>query len=160
MTDSTSARLLDFLARWQAFSELQQRAFAFLAAEAMATGAEFEHSTDGATAVLTRMGQDATDLRAATFQVVQRLQSADRSRQRLEQLARVLDTLRQQHAELAAGMRDTLRLPEPPPSWDDWIDAMAANVALADWRHRLVDALNGREPQPAAAAPDDDSELF
>lgn len=40
-----------------------------------------------------------------------------------------------------------------------WIEAMAANVSLADWRRRLVDALHGREPAPAATIEDED-ELF
>lgn len=164
MSDTTCTRLLELLARWQAFSELQQRAFEFLAAEAMATGQEFEHSTDGATSVLTRIGQfagesAAGDLQAETFQVVQKLQAADCSRQGLEQVASVLQTLRQQHAELVASTRDTAHVPETEHMLNAWIDAMAANVNLADWRRRLVDALHGRAPTPLAPT-DGDDELF
>jgi hypothetical protein len=164
MTDSTTSRLLELLARWQAFSELQQRAFEFLAAEAVATGQEFEHSTEGATGVLMRIGQtagdgDAAELQAETFQVVQKLQAADRSRQGLEQVASVLQTLRQQHAELVGATRDTAHVPETDAMLAGWIEAMAANVNLADWRRRLIDALHGREPAPAPEAGDDE-ELF
>ena len=164
MNDSTCTRLLELLARWQAFSELQQRAFEFLAAEAVATGQEFEHSTDGATSVLTRIGQfagesAAGDLQAETFQVVQKLQAADRSRQGLEQVASVLHTLRNQHAELVSATRDTAHVPETEHMLNAWIDSMASNVNLADWRRRLVDALHGRAPSPIAPAADED-ELF
>ncbi|HLO77262.1 MAG TPA: hypothetical protein VK196_12480 [Magnetospirillum sp.] len=165
MSDNTCARLLELLARWQAFSELQQRAFEFLAAEAVATGQEFEHSTDGATGVLTRIGQlaadgDSGELQQETFQVVQKLQAADRSRQGLEQVASVLQTLQLQHADLVNATRETAHVPETDAMLSSWIDAMAANVNLADWRRRLVDALHGREPSPAAAATEEDDELF
>lgn len=161
MSDNTCARLLELLARWQAFSELQQRAFEFLAAEAVATGQEFEHSTDGATGVLTRIAGDGAsgDLQAETFQVVQKLQAADRSRQGLEQVASVLQTLRVQHAELVNATRETAHVPETDAMLAGWIEAMSANVSLADWRRRLVDALHGREPSPAAT-PEDEDELF
>lgn len=164
MNDNTCARLLDLLARWQAFSELQQRAFEFLAAEAVVTGQEFEHSTDGATRVLSRIGQamgesTAADLQAETFKVVRKLQAADRSRQGLEQVASVLQTLRVQHAELVDATRDIAHVPQTEAMLSGWIESMAANVSLADWRRRLVDALHGREPSPAAATEDDD-ELF
>lgn len=164
MSDETCGKLLELLSRWQAFSELQQRAFEFLAAEAMATGQEFEHSTDGATSVLTRIGQfagesAAGDLQSETFQVVQKLQAADRSRQGLEQVASVLQTLRFQHAELVGATRDTAHVPETEAMLTAWIEAMAANVSLADWRRRLIDALHGREPTPAAPIEDED-ELF
>ncbi len=162
MSDDTCGRLLELLARWQAFSELQQRAFEFLAAEAMATGQEFEHSTEGAAGVLTRIGQLAeagnADLQSETFMVVQKLQAADRSRQGLEQVASVLQTLRAQHAELVGATRDTAHVPDTNAMLSGWIEAMAANVSLADWRRRLVDALHGREPTPPAAG--DDDELF
>jgi hypothetical protein len=165
MSDNTCARLLELLARWQAFSELQQRAFEFLAAEAVATGQEFEKSTDGATGVLTRIGQfsgesAAGDLQAETFQVVQKLQAADRSRQGLEQVASVLTTLRQQHAELLNATRATAHVPETEAMLSGWIESMAANVTLADWRRRLIDALHGRESEPAAPEQDDDDVFF
>lgn len=164
MSDQTCARLLELLARWQAFSELQQRAFEFLANEAVATGLEFERSTDGATGVLTRIGQfagesAAGDLQSETFQVVQKLQAADRSRQGLEQVASVLQTLRGQHAELVQSTRDTAHVPDTERMLNDWIESMAANVNLADWRRRLIDALHGRPPAPAAE-PEDEDELF
>ncbi len=164
MSDQTCTRLLELLARWQAFSELQQRAFEFLANEAVATGQEFERSTDGATGVLTRIGQfagesAAGDLQSETFQVVQKLQAADRSRQGLEQVASVLQTLRGQHAELVQSTRDTAHVPDTESMLNDWIEAMGGNVTLADWRRRLMDALHGRPPAPAAPAQDDD-ELF
>jgi hypothetical protein len=164
MTDYNTSRLLELLARWQAFSELQQRAFEFLASEAVATGQEFERSTEGATGVLMRLGQAARDgdtagLQAETFQVVQKLQAADRSRQGLEQVASVLQTLRHQHAELVGATRETAHVPETEAMLTDWIESMAANVNLADWRRRLVDALHGREPQPPAEI-DGDEELF
>lgn len=161
MSDNTCTRLLELLARWQAFSELQQRAFEFLAAEAVATGQEFEHSTDGATSVLTRIGEfsgesAAGDLQAETFKVVQKLQAADRSRQGLEQVASVLTTLRQQHAELVDSTRATAHVPETEAMLAGWIEAMSATVTLADWRRRLVDALNGRESAPAEENNEDD----
>lgn len=163
MSDTTCTRLLELLARWQAFSELQQRAFEFLAAEAVSTGQEFERSTDGATGVLTRIGQiagdGANDLRAETFQVVQKLQAADRSRQGLEQVASVLHTLRNQHAELVAATRATAHVPETEHMLNAWIESMAGNVNLADWRRRLVDALHGRAPSPPPST-DDEDELF
>lgn len=165
MSDNTCARLLELLARWQAFSELQQRAFEFLAAEAVATGQEFENSTDGATHVLTRIGQfsgesAAGELQAETFAVVQQLQAADRSRQGLEQVASVLTTLRQQHAELVESTRATAHVPETEAMLAGWIEAMSANVSLADWRRRLVDALNGRQPTPPQVADEDEDVLF
>ncbi|MCR6631792.1 MAG: hypothetical protein NVV74_18070 [Magnetospirillum sp.] len=114
--------------------------------------------------MLTRIGQiaagaDAEALQAETFLVVQKLQSADRSRQGLEQVASVLQTLRQQHAELIESTRATAHVPETEAMLGAWIDAMAANVSLADWRRRLVDALHGREPAPPADIGEDD-ELF
>lgn len=165
MTDSTTTRLLELLARWQAFSELQQRAFEFLANEAVSTGAEFERSTDGATGVLTRIGAvvsgegAAAELQAETFEVVQKLQAADRSRQGLEQVASVLQTLRFQHAELVDATRATAHVPETETMLDAWIESMASNVSLADWRRRLVDALHGRESAPPADMGGDE-ELF
>lgn len=164
MKDSTP--LLDLLAHWQAFSQLQQRAFEFLASEAVATGQEFEDSTAGATGVLTRIGQfagesEAGELQSRTFEVVQRLQAADRSRQGLEQVASVLTTLQRQHAELEALTRQTAQ----PPSVDEavslWIEALSANVTLADWRRRLIDVLHGRIPAPEDKSTEDDGmELF
>jgi hypothetical protein len=165
MSDSTTTRLLELLARWQAFSELQQRAFEFLANEAIATGEEFERSTVGATSVLTRIGeiagsQDAAaQLQGETFTVVQKLQAADRSRQGLEQVASVLQTLRVQHAELVASTRATAHVPETEAMLDSWIESMASNVSLADWRRRLIDALHGREPTPPSDVGGDE-ELF
>jgi len=164
MTDNNCSQLLELLARWQAFSELQQRAFEFLASEAVATGQEFEQSTDGATSVLTRIGQfagesAAGDLQSETFSVVQQLQAADRSRQGLEQVASVLQTLRAQHADLVEATRDMAHVPPNEVMLNAWIDSLAGTVSLADWRRRLVDALHGREPTPAAVVEDDD-ELF
>lgn len=164
MTDSNCTRLLELLARWQAFSELQQRAFEFLAAEAVATGQEFEHSTDGATHVLTRIGQmsgntAASDLRAETFQVVQKLQAADRSRQGLEQVASVLNALKNLHGGLILATQETAHVPDTESMLNGWIDSLAGNVSLTDWRRRLVDALRGRPPA-AAAEYCDEGELF
>lgn len=162
MTDKAS--LLDLLAQWQAFSQLQQRAFEFLASEAMATGQEFEESTAGATAVLTRIGEfagesESGELQSSTFEIVHRLQSADRSRQGLEQVASVLTTLRSQHAELELITRRCAETPAAVDSLETWIEALSGNVSLADWRRRLVDALHGRQARPAQEA-QDDMELF
>ncbi len=161
MTDKDCAKVLELLARWQAFSELQQRAFAYLAAEAVNTGMEFENSTDGATRVLTRMDRTAgaDDLKAETWAVVHKLQAADRSRQGLEQVASVLTTLKAQHAALAEATRAIGSVAETDVMIEDWIGPLAANVSLADWRRRLVDALHGREPSAPAQAGDDE-ELF
>jgi hypothetical protein len=159
MSDSNCSRLLELLARWQAFSELQQRAFEFLASEAVATGQEFENSTDGAASVLVRIGQVAGDLQSETFQVVQKLQAADRSRQGLEQVASVLTTLKKLHAELVLKTQETAHVPDTESMLNGWVDSLSGNVSLADWRRRLIDALHGREPVPAAAGGDED-ELF
>lgn len=163
MTDNNCSALLELLSRWQAFSELQQRAFEFLASEAIATGQEFEHSTDGATAVLTHIGQfagesAAGELQAETFEVVQQLQAADRSRQGLEQVASVLQTLQGQHAALVNATQETAHVPGTDVMLTAWIESLGANVSLADWRRRLMDALHGREPSPPAPIVDD--ELF
>jgi hypothetical protein len=164
MTDSSSQTMLHLLARWQAFSELQQRAFDFLAGEALSSGQEFENSTEGATRVLTRFsdfangGTSAEDLKAETFSVVHRLQAADRSRQGLEQVASVLTTLKTQHEALVTATRATANLPDVETMLNDWIGALTTNVAMADWRHRLDDALHGRPP--SAAAQGGDEELF
>lgn len=160
MSDSTCSSLLELLARWQAFSELQQRAFEFLAAEAVATGQEFEHSTDGACQVLVRLGQTSDDLRTETFQIVQKLQSADRSRQGLEQVASVLTTLKALHADLVRATQESAHVPDTESMLAQWIDSLAGNVSLADWRRRLIDALHGREPSPAATAVTAEDELF
>lgn len=164
MSDIESIRLLELLARWEAFSQLQQRAFEFLAAEAIATGQEFERSTDGATGVLTRIGSedDAAALQAQTFAVVQQLQAADRSRQGLEQVASVLTALRLQHSDLVNESRDAAVDLHPSPEMDLWIEALAGNVCLADWRRRLVDALHGREPMqsPGGTSDDDDDDVL
>lgn len=162
MTKPTS--ILDLLAQWQAFSQLQQRAFEFLAAETLATGTEFENSTAGATAVLTRIGQfagesEAGQLQSNTFEIVERLQTADRSRQGLEQVASVLITLRRQHAELEALTRRMAQPPDVEDAVNDWISALGANVSLADWRRRLIEALQGLPPS-AKSANDDEIELF
>ncbi|EPY02374.1 hypothetical protein [Magnetospirillum fulvum] len=159
--------LLGLLARWQAFSELQQRAFSFLAAEALATGQEFENSTDGAAAVLGQMGGrlDSTDpalLQAETFSVIQRLQSADRSRQGLEQVASVLETFRRLEAEL---VEETQRHPPLPPIHvvlETWSRQLSECISLSDWRRRFAAALDGRDPGPRYPAPAEtcDEELF
>ncbi|MGE5547417.1 MAG: hypothetical protein ACM33T_11000 [Solirubrobacterales bacterium] len=165
-TDTSAAckQLLELLVRWQAFSELQQRAFAFLAAEAVSTGQQFENSTDGAARVLMRMGEIAAEnavaeLQDETWQVVHKLQAADRSRQGLEQVASVLTTLKAQHASLLEATRAMAAIPDMEAMLSGWIDEMSGNVNLADWRRRLVDALHGRETAPPP--PDDgDDELF
>lgn len=158
------ASILDLLAQWQAFSQLQQRAFEFLAQEALATGEEFERSTAGATTVLTRIGQfagesEAGELQASTHEVIHRLQTADRSRQGLEQVASVLTTLRRQHAELEAVTRSSADAPPVDEAVDHWIADLSHDVTLADWRRRLVDALYGR-PSASSAEVVDDMELF
>ena len=157
-------RLLDLLARWQAFSELQQRAFAFLAAEALASGQEFENSTNGAAGLLMQIGETATKgghdtIQAQTFAVVERLQAADRSRQGLEQVASVLNTLKRQHSDLVAATHAVADLPEVETMIEEWVGSLSANVNLADWRRRLDDALHGRAPTAAIVGGDDD-ELF
>jgi hypothetical protein len=165
MNNAETKRMLDLLARWQAFSELQQRAFAFLAAEAMATGQEFESSTNGATQVLTSIGgaagEDPRVLQAETWKVVHKLQAADRSRQGLEQVASVLSTLTRLHADLAADTRDLgLDLPPIAPFVEQAIAALADCVTLAEWRNRLVDALHGRESGRRDDSEDGGEELF
>ncbi|CAA7618782.1 hypothetical protein [Magnetospirillum sp. SS-4] len=164
---ATQADLLELLARWRAFSELQQNAFAFLAAEAIATGQEFENSTEGAAGILSRMGDasvvlDPAQIQAETFSVVHRLQAADRSRQGLEQVASVLETLRRLEAELAERGGGDLALPDVTPTATEWIDQLGECVTLADWRKRFNEALHGRDPGPRNPAPadDGDDELF
>lgn len=159
MTDSAS--MLDLLGLWQAFSQLQQRAFEFLALETLATGQEFENSTSGATAVLHRIGGDET-MKAETNAIIERLQSADRSRQGLEQVASVLYTLRRQHAELEALTQGQAQPALPAAQPEAWIEALAADITLSDWRRRLIEALNGRMPNASAppASHGDDIELF
>lgn len=161
--DYVCTQIKDLLARWQAFSELQQRAFAFLAAEAIGTGEEFEKSTEGAARVMTRIGQlnmdgDVADFQSETWAVVHKLQSADRSRQGLEQVASVLNTLRAQHADLVKATSEVTDIADPEAMLPQWIGSIASNVSLADWRRRLVDALNGLEPSVAAETGGD--ELF
>lgn len=157
--DYVCSQIKTLLARWQAFSELQQRAFAFLATEAVETGEQFERSTEGAARVLTRIADRAdADLQAETWAVVHKLQSADRSRQGLEQVASVLNTLRAQHAELVEATGKVAEIGAPDAMLADWIDPIAGNVTLTDWRRRLVDALHGREPSTPAATGGD--ELF
>ena len=165
-----SSGALDLLARWQAFSELQQRAFAFLAAEAIATGAEFEHSTEGAAQVLTRLGAGApgyddactaTTLERETCDVVHRLQSADRSRQGLEQVASVLETLRRLEAELTEETRRLPPLPAVESHVDAWIGELGQGISLSDWRRRFFEVLQGRDPGPRVPLPStSDDELF
>jgi len=164
MSETTeNRRLLDLLARWQAFSELQQRAFAFLAAEALASGEAFENSTQGAAGLLMRLGelanQGGEDIQTQTFAVVERLQATDRSRQGLEQVASVLTTLRSQHAKLVEATHAIADLPEVELMIGEWVTALSGNVNLADWRRRLDDALHGRAPSAAIVATDED-ELF
>jgi hypothetical protein len=164
MSDNRDQKLFDLLARWRAFSELQQRAFAFLAGEALASGAAFENSTEGATRVLTRIGDiakntPAAEVQAETWSVVHRLQAADRSRQGLEQIATVLGTLRQQHAALVDATRAATDLPDVEVMIDDWIAVLCGTVTLTDWRRRLDDALHGRPPSEAADCTNED-ELF
>ncbi len=163
----SNADLLDLLARWQAFSELQQNAFAFLAAEAIATGQEFEDSTDGAAQILTRMGDDTVildpaQIQAETFSVVHRLQAADRSRQGLEQVASVLETLRRLEVELVEAGSNHPPLPDMGSVATQWIEQLEGCVTLSDWRKRFNDALHGREPGPRNPEPsaDIDDELF
>ncbi|MDA8231630.1 MAG: hypothetical protein M0006_09855 [Magnetospirillum sp.] len=167
MTDTSASRdslLLGLLARWQAFSLLQQRAFAFLAKEALASGQEFEDSTVGAAGVLMALGAGQPDggtdaVQAEIWTVVQRLQAADRSRQGLEQVASVLTTLKRQHAELVAITSAAIEQPGIEGLIEDWIGDLAANVSLTDWRRRLDDALRGRDSAPPPPAGEDD-ELF
>ncbi|OAN54066.1 hypothetical protein A6A04_12535 [Paramagnetospirillum marisnigri] len=169
MSDGTvsKADLLDLLARWQAFSELQQHAFAFLASEAIATGEEFENSTNGAAQVLSRMGDasvilDPAQIQAETFAVVHKLQAADRSRQGLEQVASVLETLRRLEAELVEAGGELPPRPDVRDTSARWIAELGGCVSLADWRKRFNEALHGRDPGPRnpAESADIDDELF
>jgi hypothetical protein len=165
---TTTAELLERLARWRAFSELQQNAFAFLAAEAIATGQEFENSTEGAAMVLSRMGDasvivDPAQIQAETFSVVHRLQAADRSRQGLEQVASVLETLRRLEAELVEAGEPNCSLPDVSETTARWVEQLGECVTLADWRRRFNEALQGRDPgprEPQASSSDSDDELF
>jgi len=157
----------ELLARWRAFSELQQNAFAFLAAEAIATGQEFEDSTSGAAQILTRMGDDTVildpaQIQAETFSVVHRLQAADRSRQGLEQVASVLETLRRLEAELVKAGGDHPPQPDIGDITTRWIDQLGQCVSLSDWRRRFNEALHGRDPGPRSPEPaaDINDELF
>ncbi|MDO8608624.1 MAG: hypothetical protein Q7R40_18990 [Phaeospirillum sp.] len=163
----SNANLLELLARWKAFSELQQNAFAFLAAEAIATGQEFENSTDGAAQILSRMGDasvilDPAQIQAETFSVVHRLQAADRSRQGLEQVASVLQTLRRLEAELVQAGGNHPPLPDVDKTANLWIEQLGECVSLGDWRKRFNEALQGRDPGPRNPEPsvDIDDELF
>ena len=164
---ATMAELLELLARWKAFSELQQYAFAFLAAEALATGQEFEDSTDGAAQILTRMGDDTVilnpaQIQAETFSVVHRLQAADRSRQGLEQVASVLETLRRLEAELVHAGSNQPPMPDVANVTAQWIAQLGDCVTLSDWRKRFNEVLHGRDPGPRVPEPsaDLDDELF
>ncbi|MEO0036272.1 MAG: hypothetical protein RLZZ501_2295 [Pseudomonadota bacterium] len=173
MTNSgDKAALLDLLARWQAFSVLQQHAFAFLAAEAVATGHEFEDATEGAAGVLAGMAANlggsgdgaeaAATLRDDTFTVIGRLQAADRSRQGLEQVASVLETFRRLEAELVAETRAHPPLPPIGPVIDVWSRQLGECITLSDWRRRFTAALAGRDPgprRPACVEPQDE-DLF
>lgn len=163
----SNTELLELLARWQAFSELQQNAFAFLAAEAIATGQEFENSTEGAAQVLSRMGDasvvpDPAQIQAETFSVVHRLQAADRSRQGLEQVASVLETLRRLEADLVRAGSNHPPLPDVADTATQWIAQLGECVSLGDWRKRFNEALQGRDPGPRNPEPsaDIDDELF
>ena len=164
---TSTTELLELLARWKAFSELQQNAFAFLAAEAIATGQEFEDSTDGAAQILTRMGDDSVvqnpaQIQAETFSVVHRLQAADRSRQGLEQVASVLETLRRLEAELVDAGSSQPPMPNVGEVTTQWIAQLGDCVSLGDWRKRFNEALHGRDPGPRVPEPsaDIDDELF
>ncbi len=162
MTDVIPQVFNELLLRWQAFSELQQRAFAFLANEALESGREFENSTEGATAILAQLGGGSDgDMQAEIWAVVSRLQAADRSRQGLEQVASVLTTLKQQHADLVDLTKSAVMPLTAEAMTEEWIRAIAANICLVDWRRRLEDALHGREP---CLAPDSacsvEDELF
>ena len=163
MSEYSQKQLMDLLSHWQTFSELQQLAFEFLAAEAIAVGQEFESSTDGATQVLTQFGNhdSAADgnTMSKVFTVVQQLQAADRSRQGLEQVASVLTTLRSEHAALVQATQTASGLRPAGEMQEHWINAMASNISLTDWRRRLVNALNGIEN--VDVEPDDcEDELF
>ncbi|MFD2232401.1 hypothetical protein [Phaeospirillum tilakii] len=176
MTNSgDKAALLDLLARWQAFSVLQQNAFAFLAAEAVATGREFEEATEGAAGVLAGMAariggsgggngdaEAAATLRDDTFAVIGRLQAADRSRQGLEQVASVLETFRRLEAELVAETRAHPPLPPIDPVIDVWSRQLGECITLSDWRRRFTAALAGRDPGPRrpASVETQDEDLF
>lgn len=158
--------LSDLLARWQAFSQMQRRALAFLAAEALATGQDFENSTEGATRALSRLGQFAGEslggeLQESTNAVVHRLQTADRSRQGLEQVAAVLTALGRLQGELERLTRQATENAPPPAGATarEWTEALGRDVTLADWRHRLMDALDGQGWQQADSG-DGDVELF
>ncbi len=169
MSDSVASKadLLDLLARWQAFSELQQHAFAFLASEAIATGEEFENSTSGAAQILSRMGDasvilDPAQIQAETFSVVHRLQAADRSRQGLEQVASVLETLRRLEAELVEASGTQPQSSHAHAISSQWIEQLGSCVSLSDWRKRFNEALHGRDPGPRTPEPSAhmDDELF
>lgn len=165
--NASNAELLELLARWKAFSELQQNAFAFLASEAIATGMEFENSTEGAAQILSRMGDtsvilDPAQIQAETFSVVHRLQAADRSRQGLEQVASVLETLRRLEAELVAAGGTRSSSSDVGKISAQWIAQLGECVSLSDWRKRFNEALHGRDPGPRNPEPstDIDDELF
>jgi hypothetical protein len=167
MTETTNLgdNFYGLLALWQAFSDMQQHAFAFLAAEALATGQEFESSTEGAAQVLTRFGSvaatlDPDEMRKETWSVVRRLQSADRSRQGLEQVASVLETLSRLHSELVEATCRHHPLPAVDGITTEWINALGGCVTISDWRRRFNDALHGRDPGPRGGQGDEADELF
>jgi len=162
--ESDCCRFANTLACWVAFSLLQQRTFAFLSTEATSFGQDFENSTEGATRVLTRINDlarfvDGGDIQHETWAVVHQLQAADRSRQGLEQVASVLNTLGILHSDLVTASDSPADMPKAEEMTEKWITALVANVSLADWRRRLDDALHGRAPS-AAAPIEGDEELF
>lgn len=93
--------------------------------------------------------------------MVHRLQSADRSRQGLEQVASVLTMLARQHEALEA---ETATMAPTLPNADGFaetcVGALTESVSLGDWRRRLIDALHGRAPGPRYINTADDEELF
>ncbi|OIR00340.1 hypothetical protein GALL_175930 [mine drainage metagenome] len=150
------------LHRWRDFAHFERRLLTFLAAELETTGQAFEDSTDGAAGILAQLAEDARrrgdpSLQGDITQLVVRLQSVDRRRQELQQIASVIGELLRQQAEMA----QTCGLAEEdgaPPDWTEWCRRQEEAVTLAAWRKRLSAALKGEAP--AAAEDEDEDVLF
>ncbi len=145
--------------RWRDFAQFERRLLTFLAAELEATGLAFEDSTDGAAGVLSRLAEDARrrgdqTLQGDITQLVVRLQSVDRRRQELQQIASVIGELLRQQAEVAetCGLADD---GSAPPDWTEWCRRQEEAVTLAAWRKRLSAALKGEAADETADEEED-----
>ena len=131
----------DIIDNWLKMAETHRRVLAFMINELINTGESFELSSEGASSALRRlMEKGGQETEKDGWVVVQKLQAADSSRQRLEQLAGIVRAMMEEQEALAETLAKMgIVVEEFKPD----IDRLSAYITLSDTRNRLRESITG-----------------